>query len=48
VDEPERVLERQVRELAGGVLGHPECAAFARTLEPDVGLRFGGHEQMFS
>jgi hypothetical protein len=28
MDELGRVLERQVRELTGGVLGHPEGLAF--------------------
>ena len=48
VDELERVLERQVRELASCVLGEPECTALDRSAEADVRVRLGGHERMFS
>ena len=40
-------LERQVRELAGGVLGKPECPALDRPAEADVRVRLGGRERMF-
>jgi hypothetical protein len=36
MDELESVLERQVRELAGSVLGHPEGSALDRSAEADV------------
>jgi hypothetical protein len=46
--ELQRVLERQVRELAGGVLGHPEGSALDCSAEADVRVGLGGHERMFS
>jgi hypothetical protein len=46
-DELESVLERQVRQLAGRVLGHPQCATLDRTAEADVGICFRRHERMF-
>jgi hypothetical protein len=48
VDELQKVRERQVREVAGGVLGQPECSALYRSTEADVSVRLGGHERMFS
>lgn len=44
--ELERVLERQVRELAGGV--QPERSALDRPAEAEVGMLLRGHERMFS
>jgi hypothetical protein len=49
MDELQRVLERQVRELAGGVLGQPEGSALDSAAEADVSMRLCGHyEHMFS
>src|SRR5262249_44535353 len=48
VDELERVLEREVRQLAGGVLCQPQRAALDRPAEADLGVRLRGHERMFS
>jgi hypothetical protein len=42
------VLERQVRELASGVLGHPQGAALDCSPKADVGVRLRGQERMFS
>ena len=39
MDELERVLERQIRELAGSVLGKPECSALDSATEADVRAR---------
>jgi hypothetical protein len=38
VDELQRVHERQVRDLAGGVLGQPQRSALDRATEADVGV----------
>jgi hypothetical protein len=38
-----RILQRQVRQLAGGVLGHPESSAFDRSTEANVSVRLDGH-----
>jgi hypothetical protein len=46
--ELQRVLERQVRKLAGGVLGQPESSALDCSAEPNVRVRLRGHERMFS
>jgi hypothetical protein len=46
--ELECVLERKVRELTRGVLGHPKRAALDRAAEADVGVRLRRHERMFS
>jgi hypothetical protein len=43
----EQVLERQVRELASGVFGEPECSAFDGSVEADLGMRLRGQERMF-
>lgn len=48
MDELERILKRQVWELASGVLGHPEGSPLDRSAEADAGMRFRGHERMFS
>ena len=48
MDELERVRKRQVRELARGVLGHPERSTLERSTEADVSVRLRGHERMFS
>jgi hypothetical protein len=48
VDESQRVLEREVRQLSRGILGSPECATLNRTAEADVSVRLGGQERMFS
>ena len=48
MDELQRVLERQVRELAGGVLGQPEGSALDRSAEADVSMGLGGQERMFA
>jgi hypothetical protein len=44
--ELQRVLERQVRKLAGRVLGQPESSALDRTPEPDASVGLRGHERM--
>jgi hypothetical protein len=36
MDELERVLERQVRDLASGVFSEPECSALDGATEADV------------
>ena len=48
MDELQRVLERQVRELASGVLGQPQCSALDRSAEADVSVGLGGQERMFA
>jgi len=45
--ELQRVLQRQVGELASGVLGQPKGSALDCTSEADVGVGLGGHERMF-
>jgi hypothetical protein len=47
MDELQRVLERQIRELASSVFGHPESRTLYRVAEADVGVRLGGQERMF-
>jgi len=42
----QRILEREVRQLACGVLGHPEGAALDRSAEADVSAGFRGHERL--
>jgi hypothetical protein len=44
----EGVLKRKARQLASGVLGHPESSALDRTAEADVSMSFRRHEHMFS
>ena len=44
--ELQRVLERQVQKLAGGVLGQPQCSALDRSAEADVRLRLHGAERI--
>ena len=46
--ELQRVLERQVRELASGVLSQPECSALDRSAEADVSVGLGGHKNVCS
>jgi hypothetical protein len=46
--EPQRVLERQVRELAGRVLGEPKRSALDRSAEANMRVRLGGQERMFA
>ena len=46
--ELQRVLERQVRELASGVLGQPESSALDCSAEADVSVGLGGQERMFA
>ena len=46
--ELERVLEGEVRELAGRVLGHPQCSALDRPAEANAGVRLRGQERMFA
>ena len=48
VNSLERVLEREVREFASGVLGMPEGAALDRAAEADLSVGLGGNEHMFS
>jgi hypothetical protein len=48
MDELQSILERQVRQLAGGVLGEPECATLDRAAEADVSVGLGGQERMFA
>jgi hypothetical protein len=42
-----RVFERQVRELASGVLGRPESASLDGYPEADLGVGLGRPERMF-
>ena len=42
MDGLERVLERKFWELAGGVLGRPECSALDRSAEANVGVTTNG------
>ena len=46
--ELQRVPERQVRELASGVLSQPEGATLDRSAEADLSVRLAGHERMFA
>ena len=48
MDELQRVLKRQVRKLASGVLGQPECSALDRSAETDMRVRLRGQERMFA
>jgi hypothetical protein len=48
VDELERVLEREVRELARSILGEPERSALDRSAEADVRVGLGGQDRMFT
>lgn len=48
MDEPECVLEREIRKLAGRVLGYPERSTLDRSAEAGVGVSLRGHERMFS
>jgi hypothetical protein len=43
VDELERVLERKVRQLTGGILSSPECSALDRTAEANMRVRRSRH-----
>jgi hypothetical protein len=47
MDELKGVLKRKVRQLVGGVLGHPQCSALDRSTKADVRVRLGSHERMF-
>jgi hypothetical protein len=47
MDKLERVLKRQVRQLAGGVLGHSQGTSLDRAAEVHVRVGLGGHERMF-
>ena len=44
---PQRVLERRVRHLANGVLGHQQRSALDRSAEAHVSVRLCSHERMF-
>jgi hypothetical protein len=48
MDELQGVLEREVRELARGVLRQPERTSLDRSAEADAGARVSCHERMFS
>jgi hypothetical protein len=48
VDELPRILEQQVRKLAGRVLSQPQSTTLDRSAEADVSVGLGGHEHMFS
>jgi len=49
MDELERVRERQVRQLARGVLGQPQRPTLDRAPETHLCVGIGGHfERMFS
>jgi hypothetical protein len=48
MDELEQVLQRKIRELAGRVLSEPQRTALDCPAEPDVCVRLGGQERMFS
>lgn len=43
-----RLLDQrpEIRELAGGVLGHPERSSFDCAAEADVSVGLGRHERM--
>ena len=43
--ELQRLLQRQVRQLASGVLGHPESSALDRTAEAGVSVRLRCHKR---
>ena len=47
MDELQRVRKRGVRELASGVLSHPQGSALDGSAEANAGVRLGGHERMF-
>jgi hypothetical protein len=47
MDELQEIFERNVRQLAGGVLGHPQGTSLDRPAEADVRVRLGSHERMF-
>jgi hypothetical protein len=46
--ELQRILKRQVRELARRVLGEPERPSLDRAPEANLSVRLCGHERMFS
>jgi hypothetical protein len=48
VDELERVFERQVRQLARGVLSHPQRSALDSAAEADLSMTFRSHKRMFA
>jgi hypothetical protein len=47
MDELQRILERQVREFASGVLGHPQRPTLDRSAEADLSVRLRSQERMF-
>jgi hypothetical protein len=48
VDELQKVFERQIRELASGVLVQPQRPSLDCSAEAGMGVRLGRHEQMFA
>ena len=51
MDEAERILEREIRHLACGILSEPERATLDRSeaeADWDASVSFRGHERMFS
>ena len=48
MDELQKILERQVRELASGVLSEPERSTLDRSAEANVSVGLGGQERMFA
>jgi hypothetical protein len=45
MDELQSVVERQVRQFASCVLGHPKGTSLDRAAEADLSLRLRGHER---
>jgi hypothetical protein len=48
VNELEQIFEREIRQLASGVLSEPQRPSLDCPLEADVGVGLGGQERMFS
>jgi hypothetical protein len=48
MDELQRIMKLQVRQLAGRILGQPERSTLDRSAEADVSVRLGGQERMFA
>jgi hypothetical protein len=46
MDQLQKILERQVREFTGGILGHPECSTLDGAAEPNLRVGLGDHERM--
>jgi hypothetical protein len=48
MDELQRILERDLGKLPSRILGHPQRSTLDRASEASLGVRFRGHERMFS